>query len=113
MHGALVRQRFGGARSSPRARLAAWCTAVGLADTVITIIVCAVNAVTTQQAIAMALFAGLTTAGGLIGKIIPDAWTAWRRGFRQGCETALKCKPGGLDSSIVPRTRRKPGRRSG
>lgn len=98
VHDALLRQRFGRARFSPRERLAAWCTVVGITTVVITVIVSATNAVSAQQAIAMALSAGVTAVGGLLGLIIPDPWTAWRRGFRQGCEAATKCQPDSLDA---------------
>jgi len=47
------------------------------------------NTISTQQAIAMALPAVLITVGGIAGRVVPDAWIAWRRGFRHGCEAAL------------------------
>ena len=92
MHDALLRQRFGRARLSRRERLAAWCTAVGITTVVNTVIVCATNASSAQQAVAMALPAGVTALSGLLGLFVPDAWTAWRRGFRQGCEAAIRCQ---------------------
>ena len=113
MHDALRRQWPGRARSSPRERLAAWCTVVGITTVVITVILSAINAVSAQQAIAMALPAGVTALGGWLGLIIPDAWTAWRRGFRQGCEAAQRCQPGGLGSDVTTKTRREQGQRSG
>jgi hypothetical protein len=72
-----------------RARLAAWNTAVGTALSSVTVVLSALNAISTQQAIAMALPAILITVGGITGRIVPDAWVAWRRGFRHGCEAAL------------------------
>ena len=71
-----------------RARLAAWTIAVGVLLSSAAVAVSALNAVSTQQAIAMALPAVLITVGGIVGRIVPDAWTAWRRGFRCGCEAA-------------------------
>jgi uncharacterized membrane protein len=71
---------------------------VGLSGSAVTIIVSAANAVSAQQAIAMALPAGLITLGGLTVAIMPDAWTAWRRGFRHGCAAALNCPVHGLDA---------------
>ena len=53
----------------------------------ITVVLSAVNAVSTVQSIALALPAALLTIGGLIRAAAPDAWTAWRRGFRAGCDT--------------------------
>ncbi|HUA31546.1 MAG TPA: hypothetical protein VMC03_21885 [Streptosporangiaceae bacterium] len=53
-----------------------------------TVIVCALNAVSAQQAIAMALPAALITAGSFLALLVPDPWSAWRRGFMLGCEAA-------------------------
>ena len=55
----------------------------------VTIVLSALNAVSPQQAIALALPATIITVGGLIRSVIPDSWTAWRRGFQQGCQVAL------------------------
>lgn len=114
VHDALLRQRLGRARFSRRERLAVWCTVVGITFVVITVILSASNEVTAQQAIAMALPAGVTAQGGLLGLFIPDAWTAWRRGFRHGCEAALKSQSDdlGVDSKTT-KTHREPGQRSG
>jgi hypothetical protein len=73
----------------PRSRLAA-CIAVGIgiALSTVTVALAALNAISTQQAIAMAFAAVLITLGGTAGRIVPDAWIAWRRGFRRGCEAA-------------------------
>lgn len=113
MHDALLRQRFGRARLSRRERLAAWCTVVGITTVVVTVIVCATNAISAQQAIAMALSAGVTALSGLLGLIVPDAWTAWRRGFRQGCEAAMRCQSDSLDTTTNTKTRREQSKRSG
>lgn len=117
MHDALLRQRFGRIGFSPREKLAAGCTAVGITTVVTTVIVTATNMVSAQQAVAMALSAGLTLLGGLLGLFIPDPWTAWRRGFRQGCEAgraALGCQPDdlGTDSRAATKTRREESKRS-
>lgn len=114
MHDALLRQRLGRARFSPRERLAVWCTVVGITSVVITVILSATNAISAQQAIAMALPAGVTATGGLLGLSIPDAWTAWRRGFRHGCEAARMSHQGDVGAdSTTKKTRREPGQRSG
>jgi hypothetical protein len=67
------------------------CTVAGTLLDVATTIVCALNAVSAQQAIAMALPAGLITAGGMIALLVPDPWAAWRRGFQQGSAAAVRC----------------------
>jgi hypothetical protein len=85
----------------------------GITTVVITVILSAINAVSAQQAVAMALPAGLTALAGLLGMMIPDAWTAWRRGFREGCEAARRCQPGGLGSDFTTKSRREQGQRSG
>ncbi len=76
-----------------RVRLAAWAIAAGLGLSSVTVALSALNAVSTQQAIALALPAVLITVGGIAGRIVPDAWIAWRRGFRHGCEAALVSQP--------------------
>jgi hypothetical protein len=58
---------------------------------VATVIVCVFNAVSAQQAIGMALPAGLITGGGFIALLVPDPWCAWRRGFMHGCQAASRC----------------------
>jgi uncharacterized membrane protein len=80
-------------RSSPRAWLARWCTVFGASLSLITVIVSALDAVSVQQAIAMALPAGMITVFGLIAMTVPDAWVAWRRGFQHGYETADRAEP--------------------
>jgi hypothetical protein len=77
-------------RSDPRTRLAPWCAAVGATLSLATVIVSALDAISAQQAIAMALPAGMTTVVGLIAMTVPDAWVAWRRGFQHGYEAAAK-----------------------
>jgi hypothetical protein len=55
-----------------------------------TVIVCALNVVSAQQAVAMALPAGLITAGGMIGSLLRDPCVAWRRGFQHGLDAAAR-----------------------
>ena len=69
--------------------LAAWNTAVGISLSAATVGLLALDAISTQQAIAIAVPAVLITVGGVAGLIVVDAWTAWRRGFRHGCEAAM------------------------
>jgi hypothetical protein len=71
-----------------RASRALWFTAAGTALDTATVIVCAADVVSDTQAIAMALPAGLITAGGFVACVIPDPWHAWRRGFRHGWEAS-------------------------
>ncbi len=81
-----------------RPKLALRWVGAGAVLTVITEILAAVNAVSPQQLIALALPAAALTIGGLIRAIVPDAWTAWRDGFRLGCETGrllLQTRPTG------------------
>ena len=114
VHDALLRQRLGRSRFSFRERLAAWCTGVGIITVVVTVIMCLTNFVTPQQAIAMALGAGVTVFAGLLGLIVPDPWTAWRRGFRQGCETALRYQSGDLNTDdTTKKHQREQDKRSG
>jgi hypothetical protein len=67
------------------------CVVAGVVLDAATMIVCAFNVVSVQQAIAMALPSALTTAAGMIGLLVPDPWAAWRRGFQHGCATAARC----------------------
>jgi hypothetical protein len=55
-----------------------------------TVALSAFNLISAQQSIALALPALVITIRGLLGLIIGDTWTAWRRGFRQGCLAASK-----------------------
>jgi uncharacterized membrane protein len=91
----------GRVRSWSRTRLAAWSTAAGATLALATVIVSALDAVSAQQAIAMALPAGLTTVGGLIRTKVPDAWAAWRRGFQHGSEAAVRCQPRGQAGDVT------------
>ena len=76
----------------PAALLACCGAILGL----VTIIVSASKVVDARTAIALALPAIVMTIGGLIGSLVPDAWTAWRRGFKQGCRVGLMLQRDGL-----------------
>jgi hypothetical protein len=69
-----------------RSRLAVWATTAGALLGAADVSLSAVNAVSAQQSMAMALPAGVATIGGMVGFMVPDAWAAWRRGFLHGCE---------------------------
>jgi hypothetical protein len=73
----------------PHVRPAGLCVAVGGSLTLATVVVGLLNALTAQQVIALAVLATLTTAGGMISLVVPDAWAAWRRGFQQGFRLAM------------------------
>lgn len=64
--------------------------AIGILLTMTTMATGLSNLISPQQTIAMALFAGLITFGSVLRIIVPNAWTAWRRGFREGCRIALQ-----------------------
>src|SRR5262249_6582628 len=73
----------------PPRRPAAMCAAIGGLLTLVTMVLCISNLVTTQQGIALAIPAILITLGGWFGVIVPDALIAWRRGFQLGYEAAI------------------------
>jgi hypothetical protein len=75
---------------------------VGGLVTLVTMGLCISNNVTTLQAIALALAATVTTLGGWIGLLIPDALAAWRRGFKQGCLVALEYQASGPPDNVPP-----------
>jgi hypothetical protein len=77
----------------------------------ITVALSAVNAVSPQQSIALALPAALLTIGGLIRAAAPDAWTAWRRGFKAGCDSARQLPAWPEDSWNQGENRRRRERR--
>jgi hypothetical protein len=109
MRDALLRGRLSLAQSWTDKPLATTCLGFGLTGVLVTVILCLTNTVAGPQAIAMALSTGMTTVGGLLGTLIPDVWTAWRRGFREGCATALSSQPGGLVSELHARPSRQHG----
>lgn len=68
--------------------------------TATTIVLSAVNAVSPQQSVALALPAAVLTIGGLLGAVVPDAWTAWRRGFKVGCQAGLQAQTEPAESRV-------------
>jgi hypothetical protein len=76
----------------PHFRPAVLSTFAGVLLTIVTMVLCFLNDIKAQPAIALAMLAIVLTVGGLIGMLVPDAWTAWRRGFQQGCEAATRCQ---------------------
>jgi hypothetical protein len=56
----------------------------------VTIVLSALNAISAQQSIALSLPAVVLTVRGVMGHLISDSWTAWRRGFQQGCLAATQ-----------------------
>ena len=109
MRDALLKARLNLARSWTDKPVATGSLTLGLTGVLITVILCLNNALSGTQPIALALSTGMTTVGGLLGTLIPDAWTAWRRGFRQGCETALRSQPDVLVSDLHARPHREHG----
>jgi len=87
-------------------RLAILGTCTGAALGVSTVILSAINAISAQQAIAMALSANVALVGGLLRTIILNPRTAWQRGFEQGYQIRVPRQPSGLD----PRVTAVPGR---
>src|SRR5262245_56118757 len=101
-----LRQQPRRTRSSRRTRRAVWCTTVGAGATFATVVMGAIDAVSAQQAIALALPAHTITLVGLLQMSVPDAWTAWRRGFQHGCQAALRSQADGLMSRGPAEARR-------
>jgi hypothetical protein len=78
----------------PRASILVICAGgiLGL----VTVLASAFNAVSGAQSVALALAAGLTIGGGLLGQIatglLPRLRIAWRRGFQHGLEAGLRAQ---------------------
>jgi hypothetical protein len=89
-----------GAASWLHARPALLGTFAGGALGVSTIILSAINAISAQQAIAMALPAIITLVGGLLYMMVHDPWIAWQRGFQQGYQASMSCRMSGLDPGV-------------
>jgi hypothetical protein len=66
---------------------------------------CAISAITALHAIALALPAQTITLVGLLRMIVPDALTAWRRGFQHGCQAALRSQADVLMPDVPERSR--------
>jgi hypothetical protein len=84
-----------------QARLAILGTCAGAALGVSTVILSAINAISAQQAIAMALSANVALIGGLLRTIILDPRTAWQRGFQQGYQIRVPHQPSGPDPRVA------------
>ena len=85
----------GGVRLSLGSWVLAACMAIGLIMAGVTVFLSAANAISVQQAIAMALVSAVTVIAGLARTIAPDVYKAWRRGFRLGCQTTLRARGDG------------------
>jgi hypothetical protein len=81
-----------------QARPGIMVTCVGAVLGLTTVVFSATNTISAQQAIAMAVPAIVSITGGLIHTLVLDSWTAWRRGFEQGCQAALVYRPHGLNT---------------
>ena len=84
-----------------RVRPEAVGTCAGVILGLSTIVFSATNTISAQQAMAMAVPAIVAITVGLVRMVVLDSWTAWRRGFEQGCQTALiyrLCSTNGDDS---------------
>jgi hypothetical protein len=73
----------------------------GVLLTVVTMVLCFLNAISILWAIALAMLAIVATVVGLIGMLVPDATAAWRRGFQQGCEAAARYQTHPLPGTSV------------
>jgi hypothetical protein len=83
------------------ARPAVLYTGTGGTLGLIAVTLSAVNAISAQQAIALALPADVTIIIGLINVYVPDSWAAWRRGFQQGCQACKLCQMQNVNSGLA------------
>lgn len=90
MNGGPPGQLHGERRRVTHLRPAVVYAAIGIFLTMTTMATGLSNLISPQQTIAMALSAGLITFSSLLRIIVPNAWNAWRRGFREGCRTAME-----------------------
>ena len=90
-------------------RPAVLCTGVGAVLGLMAVTLSAINAVSAQQAIALALPAGVTITVGLINVHVADALAAWRRGFQQGCQACKLYQMRGVNAGLAAMSGR-PGR---
>ena len=72
-----------------QARPGATSMCAGAVLGVSTVVFSAINAISAQQAVAMAVPAIVAITGGLVRMLVLDSWAAWRRGFEHGCRAAL------------------------
>ena len=82
MRGGLAQQTSNKLASRTRPKRALLWIAPGGILTGIPVVLSAFNVVSAQQSIALVFQAAVLTIGGLIGAVVPDAWRAWRRGFK-------------------------------
>jgi hypothetical protein len=83
------------------ARPAVLFTCAGGALGLIAVTLSAINAISAQQAIALALSAEAIIIAGLINLHVPDSLAAWRRGFQQGCQACKLCQMPDVSSAFV------------
>jgi hypothetical protein len=109
-----VGRRHAERRMRPRVRTGVISTSAGILLTLITTALCVANAISTLQAIALALPATVATLGGWISVTVPDAWMAWRRGFQQGCKITMNSQisPASDQSTVTDLLARHGGRSS-
>jgi hypothetical protein len=72
------------------AKTAAIYIVIGVILGLVTIVLSAFNLISAQQSVALSLPTVVITVRGVMGKLIRDSWTAWRRGFQQGCVAATQ-----------------------
>lgn len=94
-------QRMSRAISWRHARPVVLTTCAGMILGLSTVTLSAINAISAQQAIAMALPAMVTSFAGLTHILVLDSRNAWRRGFQQGCQAGLPCRLGGMTPDIT------------
>lgn len=76
-------------RLRQRARMAAWCQAVGAVLAIATVTCARLDVISTQQTVALGLPAVMLIVGGVIAASTIDTATAQRLGFRAGLHTGL------------------------
>jgi len=104
MHGGSQWRSRAEGRRWRRMRPAPMFVSAGTVLTLLTMVLGFSDAISAQQAIALALLAAVSTVGGVIRMIVPDTWIAWRRGFRLGCEVAMSCEAAPLAGQAGPDT---------
>ncbi len=89
------------ASSSRLAKPAALYTCAGGALGLTSVTLAAFNAISAQQAIALALPAAVTIIVAHINVRVPDSLAAWRRGFQQGCQACKLCQMPDASSGLA------------
>lgn len=90
MNGGPTGQLQGERRRVTHPRPAVVYAAIGILLTMTTMATGLSNLISPQQTIALALSALLITFGSFLRLIVPNVWNAWRRGFQEGCRTAME-----------------------